>query len=150
MNTSLNGNDDRIRRMFCPGLPYVLALFVGFVCSGCGAPEEKPVDIYSGDKCSYCGMPITQAIFAGEIITDKDVLKFDDLSCMDNYKTKHRDVQVRASFVIDYRSKNWIVFERASIVPTGIATPMGSGLVAFADTTSANAFARAHPPAKAF
>jgi copper chaperone NosL len=150
MNMTMNEFNRTNRSFSNRGLMCGLLLVMQIGFTSCGPPEEKPVDIYSEDKCSYCGMPIGQAIFAGELITEKEVLKFDDLSCMDNFKTKHREVPVRASFVIDYRSKNWIRFERATIVPTGIATPMGSGLVAFADTASANAFVQAHPSARAF
>ena len=122
---------------------------IGLGVFGCGSPEEKPVDIYADDKCSYCGMTITKPIFASEIVTDKEVLKFDDLSCLDSFKTKNHGILFRATFVMDYRKKAWITFDKAFIVATGVATPMGSGLVAFSDTASANTFARAHPPAKA-
>jgi copper chaperone NosL len=122
---------------------------IGFGVLGCGSPEEKPVDIYTDDKCSYCGMTITKPIFASEIVTDKEVLKFDDLSCLDSFKTKNHGILFRATFVMDYRKKTWITFDKAFIVATGVATPMGSGLVAFSDTASANTFARLHPPEKA-
>jgi len=116
---------------------------------GCGPSESEPVDIESGDVCSFCQMGISQPSFASEIIADGKVYKFDDLACLNAFKTKHRDTVHGTTYVMNYATKQWIRFEAATIVATDVATPMGSGLVAFADAPRAQAFAKAHPPKKA-
>jgi copper chaperone NosL len=117
------------------------------ICGG-GSPEDKPVDIYDDDVCTYCGMPISQVDFSSEILSDGKVFKFDDLACMDAFRTKHSQMKDRTIFVMGYGTKSWLRYENSMIIPTGIATPMGSGLVAFADTARAHASAKAHPPKK--
>ncbi len=126
-----------------------IALLLGFVCvSGwnCGVSESQPVDIEEGDVCSSCGMEITNISLASEIIFEGNVYKFDDLGCLNRYKIKNGRKIRGTTYVTDFVTKRWIDFDKATILPTSLATPMGSGLVAFADSARANAFARTHPP----
>lgn len=128
---------------------FVMAAFsivtLGLSSSGCGPSESRPVDIESGDVCSSCGMVISQLRLASEIIFNSKVYKFDDLGCLSRYKTKHSQTIHGTAYVTDFATKQWIRFDAATIVPTDLQTPMGSGLVAFADSSRANSFARAHP-----
>jgi hypothetical protein len=48
-------------------------------------------------------------------------------------------------FYMDYATSQWLQEEHAVILETGAATPMGSGLVAFADSLQAHAFLNDHP-----
>jgi copper chaperone NosL len=132
---------------FSTGLLMLVA--IGLLLYGCGSTEVKPIDIYNGDECSYCGMPIVQADFSSEIIAGSKVYKFDDLACMDAFRTKHGEMTEKTIFVMGYRTKKWLRYDNSTIVSTGIETPMGSGLVAFADSAQARVFAKAHPPKKA-
>jgi copper chaperone NosL len=59
-----------------------------------------------------------------------DVLKFDDIGCMDTWIGKEPGIEIAALFFKDYDSKAWLTRERAIIVETSIMTPMGSGKVA--------------------
>ncbi len=112
-----------------------------FYLLGCGSSEIKPVDIYPEDMCSQCRMAISDQRFAAEIITvSEEVYKFDDLGCMERYKEKTADLKIAATFVKDYETKNWIPYERSTIVQTSIKTPMSSGKVAFADSVKAKEF----------
>ncbi len=139
---------DSTRRTIGFGL-VTTALWIAAVCvSGwsCGISESEPVEIEEGDVCSSCGMEITNVALASEIIDAGKVYKFDDLGCLNRYKTKYSQKIRGTTYVTDFATKRWVKFDRATIIPTSLATPMGSGLVAFADTARANAFARAHPP----
>jgi len=132
----------------------LLAAFALFFCaevwiSGCGPSESEPVEIESGDKCSFCGMDIEQPAFASEIIYEGNVYKFDDLACMNAFKTKNREKIHGTTYVTDHPTKRWVRYDAATIVVTDVATPMGSGLLAFANPERANAFAKTHPPKKA-
>jgi copper chaperone NosL len=110
-----------------------------FVLGGCGSSEIKPVDIYPEDTCSNCRMAISDQRFAAEIITaSEEVFKFDDLGCMESFKAKSHDLKIAAAFVRDYETKNWIFYERSTIVQTSLKTPMSSGKVALADSSRAN------------
>lgn len=114
--------------------------------TGCAGSEVKPVDIFPEDNCAQCRMAISEKEFASEMITqESDVFKFDDLGCLENYRKNNPAVQPKAVFVTDYDSKTWIPYEGSVIVKTDVATPMGSGKVAFADSARATAFAAEHP-----
>jgi copper chaperone NosL len=122
-------------------------LFLWFF--GCGSSEVKPVDIYPEDMCANCKMAFSDHRFASEIVTDQaEAHKFDDIGCMFKFKAKHTEVNVVAMYLKDYDTKEWIPYERATIVETDVETPMGSGKVAFADSTKAREFARQHPANK--
>lgn len=114
---------------------------------GCSSSEIKPVDIYPEDMCAHCRMAISDKAFASEIITEKrDVFKFDDLGCLFDYRKKTSSLKVAAIFVIDYESKIWIPLDKSTIVETSVKTPMGSGKVAFKDSSNASLFAKKYPP----
>jgi hypothetical protein len=130
-------------------LSVALSLVLGIWISGCGPSESEPVAIESGDVCSFCKMEISQPVFASEIIYAGKVYKFDDLACLNAFKTKRSGTIHGTTYVVDFAAKRWMRYDAATIVPTDVATPMGSGLLAFADSSKANAFARVHPPKKA-
>ena len=123
-----------------------LIITVAFLV-GCGSPEAKPVDIYPEDMCANCKMAFSDHRFASEIITDQnEVFKFDDIGCMLKFKAKRREMKIIATYLKDYDTKEWIPYERAVIVETDVETPMGSGRVAFSDSTKAREFQKQHPP----
>jgi copper chaperone NosL len=91
-------------------------------------------------------MVISDVRFASEIIDRNGAAtKFDDLGCMLKYRNKHADLKILAIYLMDYNTKQWTPYERASIVDTNIETPMGSGKVAFADAEKAKAFQKQYP-----
>lgn len=113
---------------------------------GCDSSEIKPVDIYAEDMCAQCRMTVSDQAFASEIITtDGEVFKFDDLGCLEKFKEKSTALKIAATFVKDYATKNWLPYERSTIVQTSIKTPMGSGKVAFADSSQAQAYLKKFP-----
>ncbi len=107
----------------------------------------KPVEIFPEDMCASCKMAISDHRFASEILTESgDVLKFDDLACLENYRAVHPDLRIAAQFVKDYEAGTWLRWEDAVIVTTGLFTPMGSGTVAVRDSSRAREILRQHPP----
>ena len=114
-----------------------LMLFVG-----CTSREIKPVDIYPEDNCSHCRMAISDQSFASEIITqENEVYKFDDIGCAENFKQESPSLKIAATFVKDYTTKNWLRYDKAVFIETKLITPMGSGKIAFADSSKAKEFA---------
>lgn len=121
-------------------------ILLQLVFLGCSASEIKPVDIYPEDMCSQCRMAISDQSFAAEIITEaEEVYKFDDLGCMEKFRTKSGELKIAALFVKDYETKKWIPFARSTIVQTGLKTPMSSGKVAFADSNKAREYLTKFP-----
>lgn len=114
--------------------------------SGCGPSEARPVELFPEDMCALCRMAISDHRFASEIISESgEVFKFDDIGCLEAYRSGHEDVKISALFVMDYEQKAWLRWESAVIVETDIFTPMASGKVAFADSARAMEFKRLHP-----
>ena len=64
---------------------------IGILLIGCtfmlGSCSSGPEPIVSGkDQCAFCKMTITDARFAGELITEKGrIYKFDDIACLHDY-----------------------------------------------------------------
>jgi copper chaperone NosL len=121
--------------------------------AACGrSGEPVPVPIYEGeDVCDTCHMLIGDDRFAAECVMKKErVKKFDDIICMvryfDSAKTSEgatRD-DVRAYFVKDYATRDWLDAKKAYFVKADITTPMGSGTVAFKQEKRAIIIARAN------
>ncbi len=107
----------------------------------------KPVDIFPEDMCASCKMAVSDQRFASEILSESgEVLKFDDPGCLEDYRRAHPDLKIAAQFVKDYEAGRWLRWEDAVIVTTGLFTPMGSGKVAFRDSSRAREILRQHPP----
>ena len=127
-------------------LPFFVVLAFA-AAAGCASSEIRPVELYAEDACAMCRMAVSDPAFASEIITlDGDVLKFDDLRCLENYRREHATLRIRAIFVKDYETRAWLPYERSVMVRTSIATPMGSGTIAAASADQARRLSEAHPP----
>jgi copper chaperone NosL len=113
---------------------------------GCGKDELRPVELFPEDNCAHCRMAISDPHFASEIIDQNgETYKFDDLGCMLAFKSRQADLMIAGIFLKEYETLGWIPYERASIVTTGISTPMGSGHVAFSRADKAREFQKSHP-----
>lgn len=131
--------------MTAPRSLLMIGLFV-LLLPGCGTGELRPVEIYPDDLCAACRMAVSDERFASEIITaDGDVFKFDDLGCLWKFRTGETGAHPAAIFVKDFETTEWVPYARAAIVTADVATPMASGMVAFADTARARAFTAKHP-----
>ena len=91
-------------------------------------------------------MAVSDLRFASEILLENgECLKFDDLSCLQDYRETNPDSKIRATYVKDYDTKEWLPWDRATIAQTGMHTPMGSGLVAVSTASRAAELTAQHP-----
>ncbi|AFM23389.1 putative lipoprotein involved in nitrous oxide reduction [Desulfomonile tiedjei DSM 6799] len=128
----------------------LILLCVGMAFVSCGGTDPVPVEIYpEEDVCETCRMLITDQRFASECLMKKGrAKKFDDVICMIRYFdmaatlgiAKREDV--RAYFVKDYDSKEWVDARKAHFVKANVVTVMGYGVVAFKNSDRAAQFAR--------
>jgi copper chaperone NosL len=137
---------------------YLLLLLL-LLMPGCLQEEAAPprearhlpeaVDIQVGvDMCAQCGMKITDPRFAGEIIFETQVRKFDDVGCMFLYY-QNLDAAAKekivAMYVQDHGGRGWINAEDAYYAYSQeVYTPMGYGIFAFALREDASFFAELH------
>ncbi|MDR5694463.1 MAG: nitrous oxide reductase accessory protein NosL [Armatimonadota bacterium] len=106
--------------------------------------EVKPKQILLGvETCAECGMVIREEPHAAELVTEEGVAKFCDIGCMLLYRVKHhpQGEGVRAMFVHDWTTKQWIRAEGAFYVRASLYTPMYYGLFAFHSREEAERFA---------
>jgi copper chaperone NosL len=85
-------------------------------------------------------MAISERRFAAEFIdSEGGAHKFDDLVCMKSYlRDRNSRVQMTACFVTDYETRRWVPGPEAFYVSSPeFKTPMGGGIVAFADRARA-------------
>ena len=113
-------------------------------CVGQSAEVKPPEIVYNEDICEACGMLISEARFASATVdVDGTPHKFDDIGDLVDYYASHSAAQVKAYFVHDYTSQQWIRAETATfIVSPKIMTPMMHGIAAFADKSAAEAMAQ--------
>lgn len=122
---------------------FVLGTAVLFLAAcGGGQNLEEPPDIrYGEDVCEECSMIINEPRHAASyVLADGTVRRFDDLGEMLAYDSKHHE-EVHVYWVHDFNTEEWIMAQKAAFVLNSEAkTPMGWGLLAFADTASADAY----------
>ncbi len=112
--------------------------------TACQPKMTEPVDIAPDDTCSFCRMAISEKRLAAEFWSrDTALYKFDDVACMVNHLKRGKGRQdIQACFVMDYDARRWLRAEEAYYVRSPqIKTPMGGGIIAFADRSSAEATA---------
>jgi len=117
-----------------PTLAAAVLLATG--CAGSGTPG--PVAIILGrDACSHCRMAIVSTATAAEIVAPgEEPHLFDDLGCLRDFVATARLASDAVVFVADHRTGAWIEARHAVFTKTALQTPMGSGLIAHADTAS--------------
>lgn len=129
----------------------LVVLCVAVAVAACGrGGDPVPVEIYpEEDVCQTCRMLITDQRFAAECVMKKGrAKKFDDPICMIRYfdmaKTlgiaKREDV--RAYFVKDYDTKEWLDATKTHFVKANVVTVMGYGVVSFKNKERALQFAK--------
>ena len=108
------------------------------------ATGPEPI-AYGRDTCASCRMHVSQPGFAGEMRDpDGTLTKYDDVGCLIRaILAAHREVP--DAWVEDHASGGFVPLLSAKLVRGDAAsTPMGSGLVAFADESAARTYADAH------
>jgi copper chaperone NosL len=131
-----------IRRTFLVVVLAVLSLTLLAACGG-GPDLDEPPDIHYGeDVCDRCLMIINEARYAAAYVkTDGEARRFDDIGGMVAYIDEAAD-EVTVFWVHDYDTEEWLKADEAFYVESDdLVTPMGFGLVAFADRSRAEVWA---------
>lgn len=122
-------------------------LFISLITSACSgdADASGPPEItYGRDLCIECGMVISEERFAAAYRFDGEALRFDDIGGMLLHGTEGGGLPAAGddAWVHDWDTRSWLSAETAwYVVAEGLVTPMGYGIVAFADRDAAQAFA---------
>ncbi|GIQ65954.1 hypothetical protein PACILC2_45220 [Paenibacillus cisolokensis] len=123
----------------------MLAVLIGVIVllAACGGEKYEPQAINEEtDVCVICKMAIKDDQFATQIVTkDGQSLKFDDIGCLNTWKTENGTDTIGAAFVRDYNSKQWIRYEKAYYAyDSSYKTPMAYGIVSFEKEADAKAY----------
>lgn len=106
---------------------------------GCASGPPVPAELDTrNEQCASCRMAVSDARFSAQLVAPGELPHFfDDLGCLGSFLKAGRAPAGAAAFVADHRTKAWIRADRAvyTRVP-GLATPMGSSLVAHTDAAS--------------
>jgi copper chaperone NosL len=130
-------------KVLAPILAALAAIVAGDVFLWPAPTGPEPID-YGRDACASCRMHLARPGFAAELRDHDGVLtKYDDVGCLVHaILTGHREVP--EAWVEDHASGELVPLLSAHLVGGDPATtPMGSGLVAFADEDAAREYARA-------
>lgn len=126
------------------GIGGALLTLVAAIVLWPSTPAIGPEPIaYGKDGCARCHMIISQPGFGGEIRGDDGAIsKYDDLGCMlVALWRKHR--AVHDAWVEDQAGGGFVSLTAAVFVrDSALATPMGYGVLAFADAGVAARFAK--------
>lgn len=126
-----------------PRLPRI-ALAAVVLLAGCGGGSRGgPPEIrYGLEECGYCRMIISEEKFAAAVVEEVGTTaSFDDVGCLLDH-LRESSAAAKEVWVHDHAGGGWIAAETAWFVrgPRS-ATPMGSGLVAYASRQQADAYA---------
>ncbi|MBI3565790.1 MAG: nitrous oxide reductase accessory protein NosL [Elusimicrobia bacterium] len=126
----------------------LLALAAASALGACrrDAPGDPPRYAAGRSSCARCGMAVSEARFAaGWVGADGESVLFDDAGEF-LASAAAEPGRLAVSWVGDFETGEWTRAGAASFVRVpGLATPMGTGVVAFAARDRAAAFARARP-----
>lgn len=103
-----------------------------------------PEIYYGADKCSFCGMVISEKEFSAAYYNvEEGWMKFDDIGCMLTSLLSEKLNNIKHIYVSDYYDRTWIDAEEAYYVLVdsyNLRTPMGTGIAAFRDKNQAEKF----------
>lgn len=119
-----------------------LLLAASLLLASCGGGPAVPADLDTrNDACSFCRMPVSDRRFAAQLVAPNEEPRFfDDVGCAAAYLEGRKAPAGAVVFVADHRTKAWVRGRDATFTKVdGLATPMGSHLVAHADATSRDA-----------
>lgn len=124
-----------------------ILLLLGAV-SGCQSSSMEPEEINPEiDVCEVCNMGIAHEHFAAEIVVkDGDVLKFDDIGCMEEFlqaeSSKNEEAPAK-KYVRDMETGEWVELEKAyHAYHPDFWTPMANGVVSFKNKDRAEKYVK--------
>lgn len=127
-------------------IPVLVLLAVAFMlglmaCGGGTSLDEPPEILYGQDVCDECNMIINEPRHAAAYVTaGGEARRFDDIGDMLAYNQRNQ-ADVHQFWVHDYNTEAWVkAAEAFFVVRSGQPTPMGWGILAFADQASAEGF----------
>ena len=131
----------------------ILALFAAVALAGFAglsalrpAPRSGPEPLrYGADACSRCRMLLSEPGFAGEMRSARgELTRYDDVGCLLRALRESR-TETPEAWVEDHQTRALVPLLKAALVAgKRVRTPMGHGIVAFADQAQARAFAEEH------
>ena len=120
----------------------ILVVLMTIVSCSSGPDFDEPPDIrYGEDSCERCLMIINEARFAAAYLTDAGETRlFDDIGGMVAYNDEISE-DVAVFWVHDFDTEEWLKAEEAFYVESQQQTPMGFGVIAFAEQQRADQWA---------
>ena len=116
-------------------------LFSLFSCE----PTKPDAIKLNSDNCDNCGMTISNPKFAAVLFTTKGrTYKFDDISCLLDYKNDNKEKALNAGlYVANFLSDNKLLPVEIAVYIKGenVKSPMGGNIAAFESKESANTYA---------
>lgn len=122
------------------------ALFVLLLlAAACSRPRpgDPPDIVFGRHECARCGMILSEERFAAGYVDEQGTtVAYDDLGELLSALEAEPELKARA-WARDFTRGEWLPLSRAHVVRIeGLATPMGTGWIAFARREEAEAFAR--------
>lgn len=108
----------------------------------CAAPAPRPI-VYGSDQCAHCHMTIADPRFAAELVTTTGkVIVFDDIGCLSAFLAAGTVAPraIHSTWAHDYLAPGTFLRtdELYLVHSTAFHTPMSSGIVALARSSSAD------------
>lgn len=135
-------------------LTALAALMIVAAASGCAEkPLTGPPEIRLGrEECAECGMLISEERCSSALLVERGGRRehemYDDIGCMlDSELERGPERRILERYVHDYESKQWIAADAAVFLlgdPDALATPMGSGIIAFSGRQIAESVRGSH------
>lgn len=124
----------------------LLGCLTAVLLVACGSEidfDQPPDIVYGQDVCERCSMIINEARYAAAYVTeDGQAHLFDDIGGMlAHHAEETGDVVV--FWVHDFETEEWLNADEAHYVKGDHITPMGFGIIAFADRDRADSWAAA-------
>ena len=117
----------------------LLSLLVVLLVAACAGREPEPAALDTrNEQCASCRMAVSNARFAAQLVAPGEIPRFfDDVGCLGDFVRAGRVPAGALGYAADHRTKVWVRASRAvyTRVP-GLETPMGSHVIAHADSGS--------------
>jgi copper chaperone NosL len=118
-----------------------IMIFSLFSCE----PTKPDAIKFNSDNCDNCGMTISNPKFAAVLFTTKGrTYKFDDISCLLDYKNDNKEKAINAGlYVSNFLSGNQLLPVEIAVYIKGenVKSPMGGNIAAFNNKENANTYA---------